>query len=204
MLGREFRLARLRRGWSIEEVAGRCGISAPMLSRIERGTHAAVSHEDLVVIGAVLELDVRTRTYPGPDVVADGPQLRLLERLRARIHARVSMAREVPLPLVRDQRAWDAVLGDLVDGQGRPAERLPVDAETRLIDQQAQVRRLQLKRRDSGFESVLLVLAESRHNRQAVASAPTLVLADFPIPARRALADLARGVHPGGSAIVFL
>lgn len=203
-VGREFRLARLRRGWSIDAVASRCGISAPMVSRIERGVHQAVSHEDLVLLGTTLELDVRLRTYPGPDAPVDGPQLRLLERLRARLPPRVTMLREVPLPLVGDQRAWDAVLGELVDRSGHAAEKLPVDAETRLIDQQAQIRRLQLKLRDSGFGNVLLLLADTRRNREAVAVAARLIAADFPVPARQALARLAEGVHPGGSAIVFL
>jgi hypothetical protein len=51
---------------------------------------------------------------------------------------------------------------------------------------------------------VLLLVADTRHNRLSVRAAETAIRTAFPIPARRALAALAAGRHPGGSAIVFL
>ncbi len=81
---------------------------------------------------------------------------------------------------------------------------LHVEAETRLTDYQAQTRRIMLKARDAGVQHVLLVLADTRNNRAAVAAAGSAITELFPVSARRALAALAAGEHPGGSAIVFL
>ena len=61
-----------------------------------------------------------------------------------------------------------------------------------------------LKLRDSGLEHVLVVIADTRRNRDAVAAAASTILADFPVPQRRAMAALAAGEHPGGSALVLL
>ena len=61
-----------------------------------------------------------------------------------------------------------------------------------------------LKLRDSGLEHLLLVLADTKRNREALAVAASILLVDFPISARKALAALAAGEHPGGSAVVLL
>jgi hypothetical protein len=60
-----------------------------------------------------------------------------------------------------------------------------------------------LKRRDGGIERVVLLVAETRRNRRAVAAAPN-AFADLDGDARRLLRALARGTDPGRSAIVFL
>ena len=73
-----------------------------------------------------------------------------------------------------------------------------------MLDAQGQLRRLMLKLRDSGFEHVLLLLADTRRNREAMAVAGSIVAAEFPVPARVALAALASGQHPGGSAVILL
>lgn len=81
---------------------------------------------------------------------------------------------------------------------------LPTDIETRLHDPQGQTRRLLLKLRDSGLDHALLVLADTHFNRQVLRGAATLLRADFPLSPRTALAALARGQHPGGSAVLVL
>jgi hypothetical protein len=107
---------------------------------------------------------------------------------------------EVLLPIPGDQRAWDGMIVGLTG----LSERMPVEAETRWLDEQAQTRRIMLKLRDSGFEHVLLVLADTKRNREALALAGPIFLAEFPIPARQGLAALAAGEHPGGSSCVLL
>jgi hypothetical protein len=102
----------------------------------------------------------------------------------------------VVLPIEGDLRAWDAVIG----GDGW---RLAVEAETVLDDLQAVERRLALKRRDGGIDHVILLVADTRRNRRALASAPG-AFADLPMRTRETLAALGRGVHPGGSGIVIL
>ena len=171
--------------------------------RIERGLVPNVSVRQMARIGGVVGLDVRLRAYPGADPVRDIAQIRLLGRVEARLHRSLRFRTEVPLPIEGDQRAWDGWISGFMD-QPEQKAGLPVDAETRLQDVQALLRRLALKVRDSGAEHVLLVLGETRANRYALAHADPILAATFPVSPRRALAALAAGRHPGGSAVIFL
>jgi hypothetical protein len=81
---------------------------------------------------------------------------------------------------------------------------MPVEAETRVADAQAVMRKLALKLRDGGVDHLLLIVADTRANRDAIAAAGMAVRELFPISPRRALRALAAGRHPGGSALVFL
>jgi hypothetical protein len=79
---------------------------------------------------------------------------------------------------------------------------LPAEFESRLVDVQAQTRRIQLKLRDAALTSVLVVVPDTRANRAALRAAGPSLLAEFPISPRVALARLAAGRHPGGSSII--
>jgi hypothetical protein len=70
-------------------------------------------------------------------------------------------------------------------------------------DIQALERRLALKIRDGGVDGVILVVADTRRNRRALAAAPA-AFAAFDRDARSVLRALAEGRDPGGSAILFL
>lgn len=200
--GRDIRSARIAMGMRMVELGRRTGLSASQVSRIERGRHPSVSVVQLSALGAVVGLDVRLRTYPGPDPTMGSAQNAVLARLVPMLDGRLRVLTEVGLPLAGDQRAWDAtILGAVRDGVSVP---LPVDIETRFHDPQAQVRRTLLKLRDSGLDAVLLVLADTRSNRDALRGAAALVRDTFPVSARRALGALRRGDHPGGSAIVLV
>ncbi len=202
-VGSDLRQARVDGGLSIRVVAAAAGISGAQISRIERGLVATASIVQLARIGAVVGLDVRVRTYPGADALRDAGQVRVIERLRPRVHASVSIRLEVPLPMIGDRRAWDAWLADLVNEFDRP-RTMPVEVETRIGDAQAQMRRLTLKMRDAEVEHVLLVVADTPTNRRAVAAAWHVLAGMFPISARKALAALAAGRYPGGSSLIFI
>ena len=173
------------------------GMSASQAGRIERGALRSVSVDQLARLGATVGLDVRVRAYPGPDPALDTAQLRLLARFRARLHPDLVLRTEVPLPIVGDQRAFDATIG-LFAGRGVVA----VEAISRLGDVQAEHRRIHVKLRDADVESVIVVVADTRHNRSVLDTAGSFLAADYPVPARDALRALAEGRHPGGSAIV--
>jgi hypothetical protein len=176
-------------------------MSYTQVGRIERAVHANVTTVQLGRIGAVVGLDVRVRAFPGPAPLRDAAQLALLDRLRTRLHPDLILRTEVPLPIEGDQRAWDG----MIKGFRAPQPlTLPAEAETRIHDFQSQTRRIMLKCRDAGFDHVLLVVAGTRSNRQAIAGAQAAVAELFPIAGRSALAALAAGEHPGGSALVFL
>ena len=199
-IGHELRVARRIAGKSVHVVGSAAGMSGAQVARIERAALPTVSVDQLARLGAVVGLDVRVRAFPGPDPTLDAGQTALLKRLQARLATNLGFRTEVPLPISGDQRAWDAV----IDRLRGITPVLPVEAESRFVDGQAQTRRISLKLRDSGLEFVLLVVADTRANRQVLNGAASTLLADFPVPARRALAALRAGDHPGGSAIVLL
>ncbi|HEX2756761.1 MAG TPA: helix-turn-helix transcriptional regulator [Candidatus Limnocylindrales bacterium] len=190
-------LARARRGSGISrEIVGKaCGLSRTGIERIESGTRRSTIRE-LAAFGAVVGLDVRLRAFPAGDPIRDAGQVRLLERLRVRLHPSLRWSTEVPLPMEGDLRAWDAVI------RGR-AWRLPVEAETVLDDVQATERRLALKQRDGGEDHVILLVADTRRNRRALAAAPG-AFADLPMRTREILAALGDGRRPAASGIVIL
>lgn len=187
-------------GLTMAQVGRAVGLSASQMSRIERGTAVNVSVRHLGRIGAAVGVDVRLRAYPGPDPIRDASQMAVMDRLRRRLSGRLRMRIEVPIPVDGDQRAWDAVIVGLIAGPST----LPVEVETRIHDLQAQTRRISLKARDAGKSSILLVVADTRTNRRAIAAAAPVLEGSFPVRARTALAALAEGRHPGGSTLVFL
>jgi transcriptional regulator with XRE-family HTH domain len=202
-VGGEFRDGRHATGLTVARVGKAAEMSASQISRIERGLLPTASVEQLARVGAVLGMDVRVRAYPGPDPLRDASQNGLLDRLRVRLPTDISFPREVPLQIPGDLRAWDGMIRGLRAGPSLRST-LPVEGETRITDFQAQTRRIWLKARDAGEPHVLLVVADTRRNRESIRAAERAVRDLFPAPARRALAALAVGEHPGGSAIVFL
>jgi transcriptional regulator with XRE-family HTH domain len=202
-VGTEIRDARVMAGLSLAEVGTAVGLSPSQVSRIERARAPTVTVGQFGRIGAVVGLDVRLRAYPGGDPVRDAAQMRLLERVRGRLCADLRFRTEVPLPMMGDQRAWDGWIDGLQTPPG-PSLGLPVEAETRITDFQAQTRRLVLKMRDGSAEHVLVVVSDTRSNRAALISASAAVRELFPVTSRRALQALAVGIHPGGSALIVL
>jgi hypothetical protein len=164
--------------------------------RFERGELEYLSVADLGSWCSVVGLELALRAYPAGDPLRDRAQLALLERFRPRLHPSLGWSTEVPLPIDGDLRAWDA----MIRGTGW---RVPLDAETALDDLQAVERRLTLKVRDGGIDHVILLVADTRRNRRALASAPG-AFADLPLRTREILNALGSGVHPGGSGIVIL
>ena len=79
-----------------------------------------------------------------------------------------------------------------------------IEAETRPRDVQALERRLALKQRDGGVDWLILLLADTRHNRTFLAGPGSSLRARFPLDGRRALELLAAGVDPGQNAIILL
>jgi transcriptional regulator with XRE-family HTH domain len=196
-LGADIRQARTAAGLSQAHAGAAAGMSHTQVSRIESGRATGTGVPDLARLAAIVGLDISLRAYAGPDPLRDAAHLRLLERFLACISAALQWRVEVPIGRYGDRRAWDAVLF----GAG---PRIAVEAETRLVDVQMIERRIALKRRDSGIERVILLLADTRWNRNAVTVAGARLVASFPVPGSQALALLATGTDPGGSSVVLL
>ena len=194
----EVRIARLSSGLSQDDAASAAGISRGRFGRIERGEDGQVSIDELARIATVLGLELSVRFYPAGDPLRDAGHRAVLERFRAQCHPRLRVRTEPPFPSPGDLRAWDAVVSGF-----NPPIRCGVEAETRPTDEQALTRKLALKRRDGLVDRLILVVPDTRHNREFYRIA-TGLKASFPVPGGRALELLNAGTDPGGDAIVLL
>ena len=196
-IGRDIRQARLEHDLSQASASRAAGLSASTWSRLERGVASNVPVVDLACSAAAVGLVLSVRAHPGGVPVRDHAHLELLGRLRRRLGPRTQWQTEVPLPNPGDLRAWDALI--------RVARvRVGVEAETRGRDSQALQRRLALKRRDGAVDHVILLLADTRHNRGFLRLMDDSFRDAFPVPGPVALEHLAAGRDPGGSSIVLL
>jgi transcriptional regulator with XRE-family HTH domain len=173
------------------------GISQAEISRIERGSAPWLTIDSACILSAALGLQASLRFYPEQSPVRDRAHVALLECFRQELHQSLRWRTEVPLPIPGDLRAWDAVVAGS-DWQ------LGVDAETNLHDVQAFERRLSLKQRDADGMTVILLVAATSGNRQALASARTALRGLLPHDTREILAAVRKGVRPPGSGIVVL
>jgi hypothetical protein len=68
---------------------------------------------------------------------------------------------------------------------------------------QARERSIAAKQRDLGATRAILLVADTRHNREVLRATPEL-MARFPVDTRSCLRALAHGQDPGGDALVIL
>jgi transcriptional regulator with XRE-family HTH domain len=196
-IGRELRLARITGGKTQRWIAGQIGTSQSRISIVERGRCPSATIVQLTRHAASVGMRLHVGAYPGGRRLVDGPQLALLNRLRARLAAIWRWEQEVPIPIDGDLRAADARLtaGDC---------GIVVEAITRLADVQAQTRAAQLKRRDLRAQRLIMLLAATTANRRAIREAGAALIDAFPIATRAALEALAAGRDPGGDALILL
>lgn len=194
--GDELRIGRLAARFSQRALGRIVGLSHAAIGRVERGELQRVTTDRLAMISTALGLDLRIGLFPTGSPVRDAAHLALLERLRLRVASILRWRAEVPVPIIGDLRSADG----FIDG---PHVDVMVEAESRLNDVQALERRARLKQRDLGARRVLLLVADTRHNRAVLAAHPEVV-ARFPISTRACLAALGTGRDPGGDAIVLL
>ena len=103
----------------------------------------------------------------------------------------------MPLPIPGDRRAWDGVAILL----GRTAG---CELETRLSDIQAVERRVTLKQRDGAVDVVILVIADTKHNRQMLELHRDELRGLLPLDSRQMLASFRQGRLPERNGIVLL
>jgi transcriptional regulator with XRE-family HTH domain len=195
----EIRRARIGAGITQSSVARRVGVSRARVGRIERGVERRVPAELLVRMAGEVGLELGLRAYPGPDPALDAAHRRLLQRLATALGPDWRYRTEVPLPIVGDKRAWDSVWT-----HRSSRLELHVEAETRLGDVQALLRRLAIKRRDGRAARMLLLVADTRHDRSIVRAAAVDLAGSFPGGVREALASLREGRDPGADALLLL
>lgn len=164
---------------------------------MERAAVTNLGIRAAALLMSVLGRELSVRSYPVGPPIRDAAHVALLERLRTGISPAWRWRYEVPVAGVGDQRSYDAVLES--DGA-----RIAVEAETRLRDVQALLRRLELKLRDGGVTRLIVVVRDTRTNRAALRAADVVVRAAYPLASRRVIAALRRGRDPGANGIVVV
>lgn len=196
-MGGELRAARMASGLSQLGAGTAVGMSHAQFGRIERGDLRHLTVEQLSRACAAVGLKLAVRAFPDGDPVRDAGQLALLHRFRALLPAGAVWRTEVPLPIVGDRRAWDG----FVTLQGT---FMAVEAESRLRDVQALERRLSLKLRDGGVARLVVVVADTRSNRQAIAAHREALRSLLPLDRREMIRALRSGRIPDASGLLLL
>jgi transcriptional regulator with XRE-family HTH domain len=194
---RDLRNARLAAGLSQAAVGYALGISRSLLAGWERGELLA-SPLQLAGWGAVVGLDVPIRAHAAGSPLRDVAQLRILERAHLVIGDGWDWQTEVPVssdPL--DRRAVDVVLRG-------PGGSVGLEVISRLTDAQGQIRAVVLKQQVSRIERMVLVLADTRHNRNALMVAAPTVVPAFPLRTRAVLVGLRAGRLPRANGVILI
>jgi transcriptional regulator with XRE-family HTH domain len=195
--GRELRLARIMSGQTQQQIAARLGHSRSWVSRAERARFQGLTLADLTKHAAAVGLRASIRLWPAGRRPLDRPQLALLERLRSRSGGLWRWELEVPVPVENDLRAADARMSNAACG-------IVIEAITRLVDVQAQLRAVQLKRRDLQAQRLILLVSATSTNRAAIRAAGPMLREALPLQTWGALRALAAGRDPGGDALIVL
>ncbi|HET6380223.1 MAG TPA: helix-turn-helix domain-containing protein [candidate division Zixibacteria bacterium] len=188
---------RLGLGLSRAALALALGISP---SKLQRWEHAQAPRPDVVEASMVMRLlghDLRLNWFPVGGQARDAGHLRLVRAFLGLLPPELPRRIEASLGIPGDLRAWDVLLtvGSRMIG---------VAAETRLRDWQALLRREHAKLRDSGADRLLLVLWDSKSNREVVTLAGPALRQALPLDGRSVLAALRARRDPGGDGLLFL
>jgi transcriptional regulator with XRE-family HTH domain len=196
-IGDQLRTARHIRGLTMRQVGGAIGVSPSEVCRRELGKAPRLNGEKLAIHAAAIGLKLSVRLWPIGGAVRDAAQARYIARFVSRVGRAWKVILEAPMPQPGDLRAIDVLLV-------APQVRIAVEVITRLADLPAQVRAAQLKARDAGATRLVLVIAATHANRNALADARATLAASFDLDTRRVMAELAAGRDPGRDAIVLL
>jgi len=191
----ELRDARLTAGVSQERAADAYGLSQSTISRLEQA-ESGMTIEAAAALGAVLGYRLSIKLYPDGSPVRDAGQLQLIDRLRSHLHRVWRQATEVLVGTRGDLRAWDLFLS----GPGT----VGIDAETRLYDLQAIQRRCEAKARDSGVDRIVLLVADTRHNRRVLREHREALRSTFPLDTRAVMTALRAGELPSANGVVVI
>jgi len=196
-IGDQLRAARHLLGLTQKQVATALGISQSDVSRRERGRAPRLTGQALARHAAAVGLKPSIKLWPVGGGVRDEAQARYVARFLARVGAAWKVLLEAPIPIAGDRRAVDILL---IAGR----TRIAVEVITRLADLQAQVRAAQLKARDIGATRLVMVVAGTHANRDALRAVRSTLVSSFELDARRVLNELAAGRDPGRDAIILL
>lgn len=193
----ELRNTRQAAGVSQRAVGQLVGCSQSEINRIERREYLSVSLPRLCEIAAVLGLEVSVGLHPAGEPIRDKGHQALLARFAGMVSPAWVLRREVPFPMRGDDRTWDAVLR-------LDQARVGVEAETRVRDVQALVRKVRGRERDSGADHIIVLLSDTAHNRRLVGQLREALGDRYATAAGAVLNELRSGLPISGSAVITI
>lgn len=196
-VGTDIRDGRLNSGLSQQSAGASVGMSHAQFGRIERAEVDQPTIQQLSLACAAVGLKLVVRAYPDGEAARDAAQTALLNRFRGELPAAAPWRTEVPLPIVGDRRAWDAVTA-------LASRDIAIEAESRLRDIQALKRRIALKQRDAGIERVILLVNDTVANRRILKAVREELRDQFPLDSRDVLRAVRQGIEPARSGLVIM
>ena len=198
---REIREARQATGLTHGEIARAIGIARSNLTRLEAGKRDDVGIVECSKIASVLGYEVSVGLHPIGDPVRDKSQLACGRRFNALLTDRWRVTDETLLPGSGEQRSWDKLLRLVGES---PRYLVGVDIESRVWDLQALVRRTRGRERDGQVDHILIVLADTAHNRRVADELRSGLGPDYAASPRRVLRALRAGEPIAGSAVILV
>jgi hypothetical protein len=173
------------------------GWSQAELSRMEHLTTLdRVRLVDVATLAAIVGRELGANLYPAGEPIRDKGHQALIGRFRGVLNPAWRVAAEVPLPMPGDRRAWDLLLRI-------PGQLVGVEAETRIRDIQAFVRRVRERELEGGADVIVIVLAESAVNRRLLPQLLEALGPRYETSPRSLLRALRDGQALSGSGVVF-
>ena len=195
--GREVASARRGAGVSQRAVAMQAGVSRTQLGRLERGELRAPPLVLICRAARAAGFAASLKLYPDGSRLRDAGQLALLARFDRIPAPPLRISREVRVPIPGDQRSWDE---RITDGRSNAS----VEGEVHLHDIQAMQRRIALKQRDDPAAGVIiLLLADTAHNRRVLAEHREALREQFPIDGGAILRALRAGRIPAAGGVLL-
>jgi transcriptional regulator with XRE-family HTH domain len=194
----EIRHARVAANVSQRKLATALGWSHSRYRRFEANLLAALDISDISLVASHLGLELSASLFPVGDALLDKGHQALIKRIRHLLSPLARVIAEAPVAIATaDRRAWDLVVGIA-------AQLVGIEAETRVRDVQAFVRRIRMRERDGSADVIVIVLSDSRANRFLVDELREALGPAYATPPRNILAALRAGQPVPGSGVLLV
>jgi transcriptional regulator with XRE-family HTH domain len=194
----ELRVARQNAGVSQRALAADLDWTQSEVNRLEQVKFQSVPIGRLCEVASVLGLELSANWYPVGDSIRDKGHQVVRRRFQALVASPpYSLTDEAAFPDIGDLRSWDVLLR-LED------VRIGVEIETRVRDLQGCVRRIRARQKNGGADAILLVLADTAHNRRIYGELRDALGPAFATPPDAIVSALRAGRAVPGSGVILI